>query len=122
LLNLIALLDQITEDPARLERLDVRTLAVLALKATTTAGIITAQLQLALVSDHTERRGPRGPRETAPDLLTVKEAAGVLRYGLSHVYDLVHSGELAAVACGRSIRIRRSAVDAFIATHERSSR
>ena len=46
------------------------------------------------------------PRSTARgELLTVKEAAGILRVCTATVYALVHRGELAHVRVSNSIRI-----------------
>lgn len=50
----------------------------------------------------------------APDVLTVAEAAAHLRIGRNAAYQLVASGELWAVKVGKSIRIPKSALAAFL--------
>lgn len=37
-----------------------------------------------------------------PDLLTIKEAAAILRCGKTHVYDLINSGELEYQPVGKN--------------------
>lgn len=65
---------------------------------------------------------PRSLDTTSPsplhgdsEFLTVAEVAGLLRVSKMTVYRLVHSGELPAVQIGRSYRVRRSAVDEYLA-------
>ncbi|MFI9767320.1 helix-turn-helix domain-containing protein [Streptomyces sp. NPDC052415] len=52
----------------------------------------------------------------APDqlLYTPKEAAAVLRFGRSTVYELMAEGALKYVKRGRSRRIRRSDLEAYV--------
>ena len=52
--------------------------------------------------------------EMSAKLLTVAEAATILRLGRTLVYELVLRGELASVKIGRARRIPVSAIDAFI--------
>ncbi|MFD6291871.1 helix-turn-helix domain-containing protein [Streptomyces sp. NPDC060205] len=47
-------------------------------------------------------------------LYTPKEAATILRLGRSTVYELMATGELRFVKRGRSRRIKRSALEAFV--------
>ncbi|MFD0309988.1 helix-turn-helix domain-containing protein [Streptomyces sp. NPDC127119] len=47
-------------------------------------------------------------------LYTPEEAATVLRLGRSTVYELMAAGELRFVKRGRSRRIKRSALEAFV--------
>lgn len=47
-------------------------------------------------------------------LYTPEEAATVLRFGRSTVYELMAAGELRFVKRGRSRRIRRSDLEAFV--------
>lgn len=49
-----------------------------------------------------------------PDLLTVAEVASMLRVSKMTVYRLIHSRELSALRVGRSFRVPRAAVAAFI--------
>ncbi|MEV7346989.1 helix-turn-helix domain-containing protein [Streptomyces sp. NPDC093544] len=47
-------------------------------------------------------------------LYTPKEAASVLRFGRSTVYELMAEGALTYVKRGRSRRIRRSDLEAYV--------
>lgn len=47
-------------------------------------------------------------------LYTPKEAAAVLRFGRSTVYELMADGALKYIKRGRSRRIKRSALEAFV--------
>lgn len=49
-----------------------------------------------------------------PALLTVREAAEMLRVGRNLAYELVQRGELPALRVGRAIRIPRAALLAWI--------
>lgn len=49
-----------------------------------------------------------------PLLYTPEEAATVLRFGRSTVYELMANGELKFVKRGRSRRIKRSDLEAFV--------
>ncbi len=56
-------------------------------------------------------------------LLTVPEAARILRLGRSATYALVASGELASVRIGpRAVRIRAEALEQFIGAREQGGR
>jgi excisionase family DNA binding protein len=48
-------------------------------------------------------------------LLTIQEAAAVLRLGRSKVYELVSTGRLASVSIGRARRIPAEAIAEFLA-------
>ncbi|MFF7266600.1 helix-turn-helix domain-containing protein [Streptomyces sp. NPDC008159] len=54
-------------------------------------------------------------------LYTPKEAATVLRFGRSTVYELMAEGVLRYVKRGRSRRIRRSDLEAFVNSLEPES-
>lgn len=53
---------------------------------------------------------------TSPDvlLLTVEEAARLLRISRGKAYALAASGELPTVRMGRSVRVRRDRLEAFL--------
>lgn len=53
-----------------------------------------------------------------PQLLTIKDVMRITKLGRTKVYELIRDGELPIVRLGRSIRIRRSALVAWIAEHE----
>ena len=58
------------------------------------------------------------PQEEQPVLLTVAEAAKLLRLSRSQVYNLVSAGQLPTVRLGpRGIRIPRQALLDWIAAH-----
>jgi excisionase family DNA binding protein len=54
-----------------------------------------------------------------PMLMRVIEVAQELRLARSHVYQLIQSGQLPAVRIGRSVRVPRSALEAWV--QERTS-
>jgi excisionase family DNA binding protein len=47
-------------------------------------------------------------------LLTISEAASALHIGRSKLYELIASGELEVVHIGRSVRVPRAAIEAFV--------
>lgn len=53
-------------------------------------------------------------REAAVTFLTVAEVATLLRVSKMTVYRLLHSGDLTAVRVGRSFRVPRHGVDAYL--------
>lgn len=50
------------------------------------------------------------------DLLTVAEVAAELRVSKMTVYRLTNDRELPSVRIGRSVRVRRADLDAYLAT------
>jgi len=58
----------------------------------------------------------------APGLLTVPEAAQLLRISRNLAYELVARNELPAVRLGRAIRVPRRELEAWIAEHANGSR
>lgn len=59
--------------------------------------------------------------ETYDDLLTVDEAAEVLKVGKNNLYKLLESGQLKAYRNGRVWRIPRVAIEEYIRTQARLS-
>jgi excisionase family DNA binding protein len=51
---------------------------------------------------------------TLPEVLTVREAAAILRIGRNQLYQVIGRGELGAVRIGRSIRIPKHALLALL--------
>lgn len=49
-----------------------------------------------------------------PLVLTVQEAADALRIGRNQAYELVRRGDLQAVRCGRTWRVPRESLFAFL--------
>jgi len=56
-------------------------------------------------------------QERIAALMTVSEVAALLRFSRGHLYELVRSGELPVVRCGRAVRLRREDVDAWQNRH-----
>ena len=54
------------------------------------------------------------PTGAGLDLLTVAEVATLLRVSKMSVYRLIHAGDLEAVRFGRSFRVPRAAVEAYL--------
>jgi excisionase family DNA binding protein len=52
---------------------------------------------------------------TLPEVLTVPEAAAILRVGRNQLYQAIARGELGAVHIGRSIRIPKTALLTLLA-------
>ncbi len=61
---------------------------------------------------------PRKPSSSSALLLTVPEVADLLAVGETTVAKLIRHGELASLKIGRDRRIRRSAVETYIADLE----
>jgi excisionase family DNA binding protein len=57
-----------------------------------------------------------GMLERLPEVLTVREAAAVLRIGRNQLYEAVARGELRAFRIGRSIRIPKQALLELLAS------
>jgi excisionase family DNA binding protein len=49
-----------------------------------------------------------------PDVLTVREVAAVLRTGKNEAYALIRDGRIYAAHIGRSLRVPKTAVVAFL--------
>ena len=54
---------------------------------------------------------------TLPEVLTVREAAAILRVGRNQLYQAVARGQLGAVRIGRTIRIPKQALLDLLATN-----
>ncbi len=55
---------------------------------------------------------------TEPRVLTVPEAAALLRISRRHVYELVRRGELPAIRLGRVVRIPADAVTGLMSSRK----
>ena len=53
--------------------------------------------------------------------LTVPEVAQILRLDVSRVYRLIREGRLPGYRIGRTVRVRRAALEAFMAAQEAST-
>lgn len=59
----------------------------------------------------------RTPPLPASEFVTVREVAAELRVSRMTIYRFVEDGTLKSVRVGRSIRISRAAVDAYLEEH-----
>lgn len=53
-----------------------------------------------------------------PDVMTVKEVASILRVGKNAVYDSIRCGQLRAKRIGKSLRVTRPALLAFLEVND----
>lgn len=53
-----------------------------------------------------------------PELLTVRDVQDITQLGRTKVYELIRNGELPVLRIGRSLRIRRDALDKWLLTQE----
>ena len=53
-------------------------------------------------------------RDPEPALLTIEEAARYLRLSRAKVYQMAQRSELPSVRMGRSVRVRRDRLDAWL--------
>lgn len=53
-------------------------------------------------------------RDTEPAVLTIDEAAKYLRLSRAKTYQLAQHGELPCLHIGRSVRVRRDRLDAWL--------
>jgi excisionase family DNA binding protein len=61
-------------------------------------------------------RSTSGPRGVGPGqlLLTIEDAASCLAISRAHAYRLVQRGELPTIRLGRSRRVSRAALEAYV--------
>lgn len=52
--------------------------------------------------------------DNVPDVLTIEDVAAVLRVGRSAAYELVRTGDLFAIRVGRSLRVPKLALVAYM--------
>lgn len=57
-----------------------------------------------------------------PMLLTVEDVQNALRLGRTKIYELIRTGQLPVVRIGRSVRIRREALERWLEALEEVSR
>jgi excisionase family DNA binding protein len=57
---------------------------------------------------------PQDDQPIARPLLTIEEAAAVLRIGRTTFYDLIKRGQLRTVHIGRSCRVTRAELDRYV--------
>ncbi len=66
----------------------------------------------------TDPNVPGADTRDAPLLLTAEQAARLLSVSRSRIYEWLQSGELPSVSLGRSRRVSRRALEAFVAERE----
>ena len=72
---------------------------------------------ISLLKDSTESNGKNTTRELSPDnseVMTVKEAAALMRISLPKMYEFARSGRVHSISVGRRVLISRSSLTALI--------
>jgi len=78
-------------------------------------GTAMAQMVSQSIGGQQQQQGaPAAAAPSAPDIMTLSEAAAYMRVGEQDVLDAIDSGELKARKLGSSYRISKSAVDEFL--------
>ncbi len=122
-MNSVPTLDAILKEPTCATELPRKALGELLAQAAAVQSALAAQL-IAKGGEAEQNRSaqqPERPSETAERLLTAGEVAEMLGFAKSYVYELLRRGDLPAVRHKKYVRVRRSAVLAFIAQHEMQS-
>jgi excisionase family DNA binding protein len=83
------------------------------------AEILLAVMDAASKMLRANKQPSAGEPEPREQIYTVREAAGLLRYKPSYIYELVKRGELASIRHGKYITIRDAAIRDFIVHNER---
>lgn len=107
-------LDELAADPGRATGLPP---AVRAQVVTRCAAILAAISATMVIN---AEQPPAAPA-TLPDpdrLLTVPEAAALMGFAASYVYEMARRGDLPVVRRKKYVRVRRAAVEQWIAEHE----
>jgi excisionase family DNA binding protein len=92
---------------------------------TSSSAAIRVELEVAPVRENAAEAPTRATnsepvRITYPDVLTLSEAAGYLRFGVSTVRAWVKQGHIPHVMIGRAVRFRREALERWLASMEKS--
>ncbi len=86
--------------------------------------IVSALSEIVILMRQTQKTPTTSPATTAPpdmsDILTVGDAAKLLRLSRAKVYRLIQQKELRAMVIDRSVRVRREDLDDFMRQHSRS--
>jgi excisionase family DNA binding protein len=111
-------LDELAADPVKAGYLppEIRSRLL-----TRCAAVLTA-LSATPLTEEATRKEPAGGAVDAPEperLLTAPEAANLMGFAPSYVYEMVRRGDLPAVRRKKYVRLRRSAVMRWITEHER---
>lgn len=60
----------------------------------------------------------QSPHDLPKLAYTVKEVAAMLSLSRSHLYELIHAGEIDTIKIGRARRITRKQLDEYVREHE----
>ena len=63
-----------------------------------------------------QQAGDQGAAPSAPDIMTLSEAAAYMRVGEEDVLEVINSGELKAKKIGSSYRVSKQAIDEFLSS------
>lgn len=86
--------------------------------------IVSALSEMVILMRQTQKTPTTSPATTAapdtPDIMTVGDAAKLLRLSRAKVYRLIQRKELRAIVIDRSVRVRREDLDRFMQEHSGS--
>ena len=86
--------------------------------------IASALSEMVILMRQTQKTPTTSPATTAapdtPDIMTVGDAAKLLRLSRAKVYRLIQRKELRAILIDRSVRVRREDLDSFVRQHSES--
>jgi excisionase family DNA binding protein len=106
-------LDEVARDPARAATIPAEQRGAM-------IGLAAAAIAALSVPSVTPTAQAEQPGEPETDrLLTVPQAAELMGFAPSYVYEMARRGDLPSVHRKKYVRIRRSAIDKWIADNER---
>ncbi len=86
--------------------------------------IVSALSEMVILMRQTQQTLTTSPATTAPpdmpEIMTVGDAAKLLRLSRAKVYRLIQRKELRAIVIDRSVRVRREDLDSFMQRHSES--
>lgn len=107
-------LDELAADPQRASTLSATVRAQLL----TRCAAVLAALSGAMAGDSAHPCAQAALHPEPDRLLTVPEAATVMGFAPSYVYEMARRGDLPVVRRKKYVRVRRSALDQWMAEHE----
>jgi excisionase family DNA binding protein len=109
-------LDELAVDPTKAAGLSPDARGQLVTRCAAVLAALAGTMATPVSSGHAVQNAP-----TEPDrLLTVPEAATLMGFAPSYVYEMCRRGDLPAVRRKKYVRIRRSAIEQWIAENEQS--
>jgi excisionase family DNA binding protein len=109
-------LDEIAEDPSRGAQLPLQVRQMLIVRC---ASVMASLAALGCDEPDLEKESPTTSNpEPLERLLAVPEAAGLMGFATSYVYEIIRRGDLPAVKRGKYVRIRASSLAEWIRRHE----